>query len=184
MRFDTQALRVLFGVPVFVTFSPGESHNLPMIRLARVRENDTCFTNENFATMKKYYNVNVPDLTCSDDDATIAVSVNKMRDNLPPYDVRKKILAGDALASVDGFRIMILLTFEHLFGIRFCPNCPDCNTTTCPCQDIVGSVATALGGIFGRIDAVFTSIEAQKSTGSLHAHSQLFIQCLHEHTQV
>ena len=44
-----------------------------------------------------------------------------------------------------------------------------------------GSVATALGGIFGRIDAMFTSIEAQQSTGSLHAHSQLFIQCLHQH---
>ena len=97
--------------------------------------------------------------------------------------VEKKI-AGDALASVDGFRIMIHLTFEHLFGIRFCPNCPDCNVTGNPCQDIFGSVATAQGGIFGRVDAVFTSIEAQKSTGSLHAHSQLFIQCLHQHTSL
>ena len=39
----------------------------------------------------------------------------------------------------------------------------------------------AEGGIFGRIDAGYTSIEAQKSTGSLHAHSQLFVQCLHQH---
>ena len=76
---------------------------------------------------------------------------------------------------------MILLTFEHLFGIRFCPHCLDCNATSNPCQDMFGSVATALGGIFGRIDAIFTSIEAHKSTGSLHAHSQLFIQCLHQH---
>ena len=49
MRFDTQALRVLFGVPVFVTFSPDESHSLLMIRFARVRENDTFFTSEFFA---------------------------------------------------------------------------------------------------------------------------------------
>ena len=40
----------------------------------------------------------------------------------------------------------------------------------------------AEGGIFGRIDAGYTSIEAQKSTGSLHAHSQLFVQCLHQNT--
>ena len=32
------------------------------------------------------------------------------------------------------------------------------------------------------MDAGFTSIEAQKSKGSLHAHSQLFVQCLHQHT--
>ena len=84
------------------------------------------------------------------------------------------------MASVDGFRTMILLTFEHLFGIRFCPHCPDCNATSNPCQDMFGSVATALGGIFGRIDAIFTSIEAQQSTGSLHAHSELFLKCLHQ----
>ena len=65
------------------------------------------------------------------------------------------------MASVDGFRTVILLTVEHLFGIRVCPHCPDCNATSNPCQDMFGSVATALGGIFGRIDAIFTSIEAQ-----------------------
>ena len=36
----------------------------------------------------------------------------------------------------------------------------------------------------GRVDAVYTSIEAQKSTGSLHAHSQVFVQCLHQHTSI
>ena len=34
----------------------------------------------------------------------------------------------------------------------------------------------------GRCDAGYTSIEAQKSKGSLHAHSQIFVQCLHQHT--
>ena len=47
-----------------------------------------------------------------------------------------------------------------------------------------GSNATAEGGIFGRVDAVYTSIEAQKSTGSLHAHSQVFVQCLNQHTSI
>ena len=30
MRFDTNALRVKYGVPIFVTFSPDEKHNLLM----------------------------------------------------------------------------------------------------------------------------------------------------------
>ena len=40
----------------------------------------------------------------------------------------------------------------------------------------------AEGGAFGRADAVFISIEAQKSSGCLHAHCQLFVQCMHQHT--
>ena len=40
------------------------------------------------------------------------------------------------------------------------------------------------GGICGRVDAVFTSIEVQNFTGSLHAHSLFVIQCLHQHTGV
>ena len=47
-----------------------------------------------------------------------------------------------------------------------------------------GSNATSEGGMFGRGDAVYTSIEAQESTASLHAHSQVFVQCLHQHTSV
>ena len=88
------------------------------------------------------------------------------------------------MAFVNGFRITVLLTFEHVSGLRFCPSCPQCNVGGSPCRDRFGSSATAEGGIFGRTDAVFTSIEAQKSTGSLHAHSRLFIQFLHQHTSV
>ena len=51
-----------------------------------------------------------------------------------------------------------------------------------PCQDVFGSSAISEGGIFGRVDAVYMSTEAQTSTGSLHAHSQVFVQCLHQHT--
>ena len=45
-----------------------------------------------------------------------------------------------------------------------------------------GSHAKPEGGILGRVDAVYMSIEAQTSTGSLHAHSQVVVQCLHQHT--
>ena len=63
-----------------------------------------------------------------------------------------------------------------------CPHCPNCATTWHPCTDTAGSNATVVGGVFGRVDAAYVSIEAQKSTGSLHAHCQVFVQCLHQHT--
>ena len=39
-----------------------------------------------------------------------------------------------------------------------------------------GSNAKAEGGMLGRVDAVYTSIEAQHFTGSRHAHSQVVVQ--------
>ena len=125
-------------------------------------------------------------MVVKDGDVLLSVSAQGLLDKLPDYDARRQILATDSLASVDGFRIMIQLTFQHLIGLNFCPNCPGCNRNNSdnPCQDLFGSNATAEGGIFGRVDAVYTSIEAQKSTGSLHAHSQVFVQCLHQHTNI
>ena len=76
--------------------------------------------------------------------------------------------------------------------MRVCFRCPDCNNrergqtraakNLKPCQDLFGSNATPEGGAFGRADGAFTLIEAQKSAGSLHAHTQLHLQCLHQHT--
>ena len=46
-----------------------------------------------------------------------------------------------------------------------CQNCPDCNSSAEPCQDVFGSNSSPEGGIVGRVDAVHTSIEAPKPTG-------------------
>ena len=48
-------------------------------------------------------------------------------------------------------------------------------------MDAFGSNATARGGVFGRIDAIFGSLECQKS-GAYRLHGQLFLQCLHQFT--
>ena len=76
------------------------------------------------------------------------------------------------------------MTYEYLFGLRLCPYCPDCNNghNSTPCQDLFGSNITSEGEVFGRMDAGITSIDAQKSKGSLHVRSQHFVQCLHQHT--
>ena len=40
MRFQIQGYRIKFGVPLFITISPDESHNLLMVRLSLTRRND------------------------------------------------------------------------------------------------------------------------------------------------
>ena len=60
-------------------------------------------------------------LSASDDDVVLTSPVGALRDTLPLNDVWRTILATDALASVDGFRTMVLLTHEHLFGMRLRP---------------------------------------------------------------
>ena len=116
---------------------------------------------------------------------TLPIHVETFCRALPTWEQRRQAMARDPLASVDGFRVLVLLVMEHLFGVRICAQCPDCNLGSSPhtpCQDERGSSATLVGGVFGRMDAAYVTIEAQKSTGSLHAHCQCFVQCLHQHT--
>ena len=123
-----------------------------------------------------------PQMIVKDCDIILSVSSQGLIEKLPDYDERRQILATDSLASVDGFRIMIQLTSQ----LNSCPTCPVCNhdKSNEPCQDLFGSNATAEGGLLGRVDAAYTSVESQKSTGSLHEHSQVFVQCLHQHTNI
>eukprot|EP00971_Amphidinium_carterae_P076098 1503265-Amphidinium_carterae.1 len=69
------------------------------------------------------------------------------------------MLARNPLACVEGFRTLCLLTMNHIFGVRMCPNCPYCATSQSPCADAFGSNATATGGVLGRVDAVYGAIE-------------------------
>eukprot|EP00971_Amphidinium_carterae_P286301 5684601-Amphidinium_carterae.2 len=50
-------------------------------------------------------------------------------------------------------------------------------------MDAFGSNAIPTGGILGRVDAVYGSIECQKC-GTLHGHFQVFVQCLHQFTPI
>ena len=89
------------------------------------------------------------------------------------------------MASVEGFRLAVLLTCEYIFGLRMCENCPNCNRAANankrPCQDLFGNNSFSEGGAFGRADGISISAEAQKSAGSLHAHGQLHVECMHQH---
>ena len=97
------------------------------------------------------------------------------------YEQRQALLARDPLACSNGFQTLVLLILRKIFGLRFCPRCPDCATSGQPCMDAFGSNATAAGGVFGRADALYGSLECQKS-GAWHLHGQLFVQCTHQFT--
>ena len=67
--------------------------------------------------------------------------------------------------------------------MNVCWWCPGCNVHGgVPCQDLDGRSCFPEGGILARAEAAYACIESQKATGSLHAHIQVFIQCLHQHT--
>ena len=104
--------------------------------------------------------------------------------DVPGYEMRRLIQARDPLCVANAFFVQVRGILATMLGLRMCPFCPHCGNGSqlTPCTDVFGSNATAEGGVFGRVDAVYASIEAQKSEGSLHAHSQMWIQCLHQHT--
>ena len=187
MRYETNAGRTRRGVPIFITFSPDEKQNVLMLRMHRSRRNDPVHLlephNQQFGTRLWP--------AMDDDNFYVDYSLEEILNWLPEHDDRRAIIARDGLASVDGFRITILLVCEYIFGMRVCWKCPDCNHTTTdrrsmmtnkPCQDLFGSNAYAEGGVFGIAEGIYISIEAQKSAGSLHAHGQLHIACMHQHT--
>ena len=178
MRYDTNASRIRRGVPIFVTFSPDEKHNVLMLKMHRSRRHDPIHKLD--PKGQSFGERQLPPI--DSDYVEMKVSCEQMLQWLPSYDDRRAILSRDGLASVEGFRITILLVCEYLFGMRVCPKCPDCNQTEgFECQDLFGNNAYSDGGVLGRADGIYISIEAQKSAGSLHAHGQLHIECLHQH---
>ena len=196
MRYATHAGRIRRGVPIFVTWSPDEKHNVLMLRLSRARRNDPLRQeNRNSANTKSRMTQNALQIgelykpSITNDDVELRLRRQDILDLLPTYDERRTILARDGLASVEGFRLAVLLTCEYLFGMRVCIDCPHCNhcnhgdgTLQDGCSDLFGSNAYPEGGIHGRADGIFISVEAQKSTGGLHAHAQVHVQCIHQHT--
>ena len=178
MRFEIEAMRIRYGVPLFVTFSPDESHQLLYIRMSRTRRSDPVRS----ATVWQEWQCGERDFPALDDNRSLPIAVETVRRLVPCWEQRRRVLARDPLASVDGFQTLTLLLLKYIFGLHMCQDCPDCARTWRPCIDTAGSSATVVGGVFGRVDAAYISIEAQKSTGSLHAHCQVFVQCLHQHT--
>ena len=92
MRFDTHALRVKYGVSIFVTYSPGEAHNLLMVRLSRTRRSDPVLSVDESAS--KYVGRDEPNLFFDESgDVRIDIPMAELVDKLPAWDERRRILA-------------------------------------------------------------------------------------------
>ena len=91
------------------------------------------------------------------------------------------MMAEDPLAATNAFFVQIRIILATILGIRMCPFCPHCAESESPCQDALGSVAEAMGGIAGRADGMFGAVECQKVTGALHYHFFIFVQRLHQY---
>lgn len=89
IRFQTQAFRIRYGTPLFITFSPDESLNLLMIRLSRKRRNDPIFKSSTAAAKKHLCGANAPRLRVGQDDVLLQVSAKELFDRLHDYDDRK-----------------------------------------------------------------------------------------------
>ena len=205
MRHNITAYRVFYGVPIMVTFTPNEKHSALIIRLSRTRASDpmasgcdskSCTRTEQChlckLNMQKWGQLYEPelleqsheDLTKTEQDETVEVPFVQVASWVPDCDQRRKIVARDPLACVYGFHVLCRIALSELFGVHVCPNCPDCNMCKDGgCVDEFGSVAKSEGGIYGRADAYFGSIECQKC-GALHLHLLLFLQCMHQHTSL
>ena len=112
MRFRTHAARIAQGVPIFVTWSPDEKHNLIMLRLNRARENDPAVSRD---FSKKYGSIYEPWINRD----LISMPLDEVFNIIPSYDQRRSLISRDALACVDGFRTIVQLCMEHLLGLRF-----------------------------------------------------------------
>ena len=183
MRYELCAYRVNKGLPIFITWSPNERHNALMIRMSRTRMSDPLA--KHCKQHKHWGKINEPRADGGKDDSNTnntvlgEVSVDALIDTLPNTDVRRKILAKDPLASVYGFRLLCKITLSALFGGRVCSKCPECNHGEHGCVDMFGSVAKAEGGISGRMEAFYGSIENQKED-SQHLHTMIWLQSMYQ----
>ena len=92
--------------------------------------------------------------------------------------------AEDPPAAANAFFVQIRTVLATVLGIRMCPFCPHCATSSTPCQNAFGSVAELMGGVIGCIDAMFGAVECQKTTGALHYHFFAFVQRLHQYASM
>ena len=157
-----------------------------MIHLGRLRSCDPaarCYPGGGQAadTTHAWGGMDVPSI--EQDFCAMELPQRGASERLPCYDDRRTIVARDPLCCSDGFRVLCRLVLRHVFGVRVCPYCPDCNsdnTFALGCQDRVGSSATCSGGVFGRVDAAFGSVENQKVFLDGANHTTKFRNCFHD----
>lgn len=122
MRFEIEAIRIRFGVPLFITVSPDEAHQWLFVRMSRTRASDPV----RMASAFQEWCCGDRDFPPLCEDVGFPVHIEQLRRLAPSWQQRRRVLARDPLASVDGFHVLLQLLLRHLFGVNICPSCPDC----------------------------------------------------------
>ncbi len=167
--------RIVYGCPVFMTVTPSERHSGLAIRLSRFRKNDPG-VRFGAPELLPWIGHSAPHIFPASEEDAESISVE-----LPEYDLRRTITSRDPLCAVYAFLVNVKVILPSLYGLRMCPDCPNCCTSENPCMDSFGSNATPMGGSAGRTDAFVGAVEAQKAEGVLHLHMFIFPQMLHQH---
>ena len=178
MRHEITGFRVFYGTPMMVTISPNEMHNTVMLRMHRTRRSDPAVVADfkkaagSQEKLGKWGGLLCPEFVEVENMVELGeINIEDFVEQLPDTNDRQKLLARDPLASVYGFHMLCRIILRTLFGVRCCSDCPDCNLKTDVdndgylkgCVDAFGSVAESEGGIFGRVDGYYGSIECQKA---------------------
>ena len=179
-------MRVVHGEPIFLTLSPNRRHSTLILKLSRLRRNDTGLQSTDPCTQarREFQGADVPPiffdgLVSSDADVDRAEVTLK----LPPIKVRQGMNAQDPLSSVHYYLMCIFVLLPGIFGLRMCLNCPHCNIDEhdpckqasyareerCPCQDLWGRNSKPMGGYAGLSEAMGFANELQ-GDGTIHGH--------------
>ena len=200
MQGNIQPFRIFYGSALMITWSPSERFSGLMLRMHREREADPVKHLHKTKDGEDHDPDTCIECECAKlegpcfhncEHVDIHISSEEIAQMIPESDVRRRILLRNPLACVLGFRTHVAITLQALFGVRMCPNCPHCNgddvtklnnkgENITGCCDMFGSISSPVGGIFGRVDAYYGSIECQKA-GSLHIHCLIWVQAMHQH---
>ena len=108
MRHEITAFRVMYGMPLLITFAPNEKHNTLMLVLSRLRESDPMAKCDE--RLAKFGQLDQPNLVERPDTelnkVEIEIPIDSLKEHLPTMDERRKILSRDPLACVYGFHML------------------------------------------------------------------------------
>jgi len=200
MQGNIQPFRIFYGSALMITWSPSERFSGLMLRMHRECKADPVKHLHKTKLGADHDRSTCVECECATLDGPcfhnsehvdIDITSEEIARMIPESDVRRRLMIRNPLACVLGFRTHVAITLQCLFGVRMCPNCPHCNEddmlrlndngdNLTGCSDMFGSVASPIGGIFGRVDAYYGSIECQKA-GSLHIHCLVWLQSMHQH---
>ena len=173
--------RTVHGECIFVTISPNKRHTALLLRLSRVRRNDTGLLAKDSVTRWRALLAghDCPEFEYGDVEIP-----------LPTLEERQAICGQDPLAVDHHFLVIVKVVVPRVFGYRMCLAYPHCTchsgdparSSECKmgCSDLRGSNAKLMGGYAGLASGACFSVEYQKEA-SPHVHGLVALTNIFSH---